>query len=71
VPALRKQRQVISAHSRPSSSTEGVPVQPWLHRETLSQKTKQNTRERERERGRKEGKKHIKVRLNSKSGNDC
>jgi hypothetical protein len=39
-----------SLSSRPAWSTEGVPGQSGLHRETLSQKNKRGGGERERER---------------------
>jgi hypothetical protein len=37
-------------NSRPVWSTESVPGQPWLHRETLSRKKKKKKKERKKER---------------------
>jgi hypothetical protein len=37
IPALRRQREADFFSSRSASSTEQVPGQPGLHRETLSQ----------------------------------
>jgi hypothetical protein len=39
--------------SRPAWSTERVPGQPGLHRETLSQKTKQKTKQKKKEKRKK------------------
>jgi hypothetical protein len=47
IPVLGRQRQVEFLSSRPAWSTEWVPGQPGLHRETLSQKTKPQTNKKE------------------------